>query len=119
MFVEFPIDVLYPYEVIGKELGMKSGGSGLVPMIINWYLNNYFANLFAGAWEKRDVGPLPVSQPMASNSDIQKCIKLLSKAKKPLFLLGSQSTLPPTPVDNLRKALEVHHRTTVTSTLFL
>ncbi|XP_060559739.1 2-hydroxyacyl-CoA lyase 2-like [Ruditapes philippinarum] len=106
VFVEFPIDTLYPYEMVNKEVGAKNKGKGLVQNIVNWYLQNYVNDLFAGAWEKRDVTPLPAQLPTASNDQIQKSIELLSRAKKPLILLGSQSTLPPTPVDDLRKACE-------------
>ena len=38
---------------------------------------------------------------------VQQSIELLSRAKKPLILLGSQATLPPVPVEELRKSLEV------------
>lgn len=38
---------------------------------------------------------------------VQQCAKLVSRAKKPVILLGSQATLPPTPVSELRAALEV------------
>ena len=38
---------------------------------------------------------------------VQECVELVSRAKKPLILVGSQATLPPTPVDNLRASLEV------------
>ena len=38
---------------------------------------------------------------------VQTAIQLVSQAKKPVILLGSQATLPPTPVDQLRKSLEV------------
>ena len=31
------------------------------------YLNTYVNNIFAGAWEKRELKPLPVNQPMASD----------------------------------------------------
>lgn len=41
-------------------------------------------------------------------STVQKCIELISRAKKPVILLGSQATLPPTPIEDLRKALEVY-----------
>ncbi|XP_068238896.1 2-hydroxyacyl-CoA lyase 2-like [Palaemon carinicauda] len=37
---------------------------------------------------------------------VDQCAQLISKAKKPVFVLGSQSTLPPTPVDDLRRSLE-------------
>lgn len=32
------------------------------------YLQNYVDDLFAGAWEKRDVTPLPPSLPMATDA---------------------------------------------------
>ncbi|KAK3774800.1 hypothetical protein RRG08_034889 [Elysia crispata] len=107
VFVEFPIDVLYPYEMVKREIGMKDKGPiGLGQRIVNWYLNNHLNNLFAGAWEKRDTTPLPVTCPQATSSQVQKCIELISRAKKPVILVGSQATLPPVPVEDLRKALE-------------
>ncbi|XP_068098868.1 2-hydroxyacyl-CoA lyase 2 [Hyperolius riggenbachi] len=106
VFVEFPIDILYPYHVIQKELAPKGAPKGIVGKIISWYLQNHLNNLFAGAWEPRDTKPLPVDIPQASTEQIQQCVELLSRAKKPVFILGSQVTLPPTPVDKLRQALE-------------
>ncbi|XP_077314069.1 2-hydroxyacyl-CoA lyase 2 isoform X2 [Lithobates pipiens] len=106
VFVEFPIDILYPYHLIQKELAPKGAPKGVVGKIINWYLQNHLNNLFAGAWEPRDTSPLPVSIPLATPDQIQQCVELVSRAKKPVFILGSQVTLPPTPVDKLRKALE-------------
>jgi len=38
---------------------------------------------------------------------VQQCIQLLSRAKKPVMLIGSQATLPPCPVDKLATAVEV------------
>ncbi|KAM4651711.1 2-hydroxyacyl-CoA lyase 2 [Discoglossus pictus] len=106
VFVEFPIDILYPYHVVHKELSPKGAPKGIVGKAINWYLQNHLNNLFAGAWEPRDLSPLPVSIPQATNEQIQQCVELLSRAKKPVFLLGSQVSLPPIPVENLRKVLE-------------
>jgi len=107
VFVEFPIDVLYPYEMVKREVGMKDGGKqSFGQKAVNWYLNNHLSNLFAGAWEPRDVTPLKLDIPMASQSQVQKCRELISRAKKPVILLGSQCTLPPVPVEDLRKALE-------------
>lgn len=106
VFIEFPIDVLYPYETVAKEIGASSGGKSLVQRIISWYLDNYICNLFAGAWEPRDTKPLKLSIPFATSDIVDQCAQIISKAKKPVFILGSQSTLPPTPVDDLRKSLE-------------
>ncbi|CAL1548600.1 unnamed protein product, partial [Lymnaea stagnalis] len=69
VFVEFPIDTLYPYQLVKKEIGMKdTGPSSLGQRVVNWYLSNHLSSLFAGAWEARESGPLPVQIPKASNS---------------------------------------------------
>uniref|UniRef100_A0A672IW88 2-hydroxyacyl-CoA lyase 2 n=1 Tax=Salarias fasciatus TaxID=181472 RepID=A0A672IW88_SALFA len=106
VFIEFPIDTLYPYHLVSQEFGVKNPPKGLMGKILAWYLHNHLMNLFAGAWETRDVSPLPVHIPQATDDQVQKCIELVSRAKKPVILLGSQATLPPTPVDNIRQALE-------------
>lgn len=106
VFVEFPIDVLYPYETVKRELGMKDSGKGIFQKIVNWYLQNHLNNLFSGAFEERDMSPLEVKIPLPTVSQVQKCVELLSKAKKPVFVLGSQVTLPPVPAEKLTAALE-------------
>ncbi|XP_037533697.1 2-hydroxyacyl-CoA lyase 2 [Nematolebias whitei] len=106
VFIEFPIDTLYPYHLVSQEFAVKNPPKGLMGKFVSWYLNNHLMNLFAGAWETREVSPLPVHVPQATDDQLQKCIELLSRAKKPVILLGSQATLPPTPVEDIRKALE-------------
>lgn len=43
-------------------------------MCVNWflvrYLNNHLMNLFAGAWETRDVSPLPVDIQQATDDQV-------------------------------------------------
>ncbi|XP_061684209.1 2-hydroxyacyl-CoA lyase 2 [Syngnathoides biaculeatus] len=106
VFIEFPIDTLYPFHLVSREFAVKNPPKGLMGRIISWYLNNHLMNIFAGAWERRDISPLPVDIPQATDNQVQKCIELVSRAKKPVILLGSQATLPPTPVDEIRSALE-------------
>uniref|UniRef100_A0A674BX07 2-hydroxyacyl-CoA lyase 2 n=1 Tax=Salmo trutta TaxID=8032 RepID=A0A674BX07_SALTR len=97
VFIEFPIDTLYPFHLVSKEFGVKNPPKGIMGKVVTWYLHNHLKNLFAGAWETRDVSPLPVHIPQATDNQVQKCIELVSRAKKPVILLGSQATLPPTP----------------------
>uniref|UniRef100_A0A8C1NIC1 2-hydroxyacyl-CoA lyase 2 n=1 Tax=Cyprinus carpio TaxID=7962 RepID=A0A8C1NIC1_CYPCA len=101
VFIEFPIDTLYPYHVVEKEFAPKNTPKGLMGKIIAWYLRNHLSNLFAGAWETRDLSPLPVHIPHATEDEVQRCVELVSRAKKPVILLGSQATLPPTPADDV------------------
>uniref|UniRef100_A0A8D0HDK8 2-hydroxyacyl-CoA lyase 2 n=1 Tax=Sphenodon punctatus TaxID=8508 RepID=A0A8D0HDK8_SPHPU len=102
VFVEFPLDVLYPYHLVEKEVLPKEAPRGLQGSIVSWYLRNYMGNLFAGAWEAQDLSPLPVSVPQATAEQVQRCVELVSRAQKPVVLLGSQVTLPPTPTETLR-----------------
>ncbi|CAB3999937.1 acetolactate synthase, partial [Paramuricea clavata] len=106
VFVEFPIDTLYPYPLVKKEVGLKENPAGLGQKIVNWYIKNHLFSLFAGAWEPQAVEPLPVSIPRASDKEVAAAVQLVSKAKKPLVILGSQSTLPPAPAEKLKSALE-------------
>ena len=106
VFVELPVDTLYPYEMIKKEVGIKDSAKGLVQKIVNWYLNNYLNDMFCGAFEERNTEPLDIDIPKASNSQIQTAAQLLSKAKKPVILMGSQATIPPCPINTTVVALE-------------
>ncbi|XP_055975487.1 2-hydroxyacyl-CoA lyase 2 [Sorex fumeus] len=106
VFVELPIDVLYPYFLVRREMVPSKPPKDLMGHLVFWYLGNHLANLFAGAWEPRPVGPLPLDIPQASPQQVQRCVEILSRARKPLLVLGSQALLPPTPADKLRTAVE-------------
>uniref|UniRef100_A0A8D2E4Y7 2-hydroxyacyl-CoA lyase 2 n=1 Tax=Sciurus vulgaris TaxID=55149 RepID=A0A8D2E4Y7_SCIVU len=106
VFVELPVDVLYPYFMIQKEMVPAKLPKGLMGRVISWYLKNCLANLFVGAWEPQPEGPLPLDIPQASPQQVQRCVEILSRAKRPLLVLGSQALLPPVPADRLRAAVE-------------
>lgn len=69
VFVEFPIDSLYPYYLVQRELGVKSGGNSLSQRLINLYLNNYLYSLFAGAFDNHDYSPLKPDIHLATSAD--------------------------------------------------
>ncbi|XP_076030219.1 2-hydroxyacyl-CoA lyase 2-like [Oratosquilla oratoria] len=106
VFVEFPIDVLYPYNLVSQMMGIKENPKTFMQSIVTWFMKNYLANLYAGAWEPRETTPQKVNIPFATPDIVQKCADIVSQAKKPVIVVGSQATLPPTPVENLRKSLE-------------
>ncbi|NWZ30984.1 ILVBL protein, partial [Asarcornis scutulata] len=70
VFVELPIDVLYPFHVVEKEVGGAKSARGFRGKLVQWYLQNYVHNLFAGAWVPRDVTPLPVKVPLATKDEV-------------------------------------------------
>ncbi|NXQ99082.1 ILVBL protein, partial [Sagittarius serpentarius] len=69
VFVELPIDVLYPFHVVEKEIGGTKNARGLRGKVVR--CQNYIRNLFAGAWEPRDVSPLPVHVPLATEDEVE------------------------------------------------
>lgn len=109
VFVELPVDSLYPYEIVKKELSFKDSPNkrkSIGRRISNFYVQNYIDQLFAGAWSAQAMSPLPKSHPPTSAGDISKCAALIRSAKKPVFILGSQATLPPISTKGLRAALD-------------
>lgn len=107
VFVEFPIDSLYPYHLVQRELGAKNeAAKSLGQKVVNFYLSNYLATLFAGAFDKHDYEPLKPNIPYPDRDQVTKAAELLSQAKKPVFIIGSQATLPPVASKELQEALE-------------
>lgn len=70
VFVEFPIDTLYPYHLVARELGVKSEAKSLGQKFVAMYLNNYLKSLFAGAFNSNhQFTPLKPDIKFATNSE--------------------------------------------------
>jgi len=96
--------VIVPVEYKNKEEYLKSLGpleavflektERSQPWIVDQFMRFSLRSLFAGAWdENQEFGPLPVDIPMPSSSDLETCAQFIRNAKRPVLLLGSQSTL--------------------------
>lgn len=108
VFVELPVDTLYPASTVEKEIsntgGKKSKNASLLQTVTQMYLQRYMKNLFANAFDSSDFGPLPIQDLTPSPSQIAKIAAVISKAKTPLILVGSQVALEKP--DAVREALE-------------
>lgn len=100
VFVELPVDILYPYKIIAEQFNtMSSKGSQKKPSIksriIEAYSNYRLNHIFADAWKDQDLEPLPVSVGQPDRADMTRVVKLLEQAKRPLVIVGAQSVLKP------------------------
>uniref|UniRef100_A0A0R3S011 2-hydroxyacyl-CoA lyase 2 n=1 Tax=Elaeophora elaphi TaxID=1147741 RepID=A0A0R3S011_9BILA len=105
VFVEIPIDVLYSYRMVFKELRIVEAKT-FKQKIINSYLLAHVARQFSGGWEmKEKMLPIPVRVPLPKENEIVKLMDLLVKSKKPVMIIGSQAVLAPITVKELKVAV--------------
>nr|CDJ90284.1 Thiamine pyrophosphate enzyme domain containing protein [Haemonchus contortus] len=107
VFVEFPVDVLYPYQLVVKEIGFNPKANGFVQKALNFYLRCHVSRQFSAAWQPQDITPLPTQIPTVTSEEVEKIVQLISSAKKPVMLIGSQAMLPPVTPNELVKAVEM------------
>lgn len=100
VFVELPVDILYPYKIIADQFDtMSAKGTqkkqSIKSKIIEAYSNYRLNHIFADAWKEQDLEPLPVSVTQPNQTHVKQVAELLKRAKRPLVLIGSQSVLKP------------------------
>ena len=90
VFVELPIDLLYPEEDIRKEFINQLPKSGLFGKIAHWYVNRHLNDLFSS--KKSSIKVKPVKKFKLDQHKIDKAALTIVKSKRPVFLLGNQVT---------------------------
>ena len=90
VFVELPIDLLYPEEDIRKEFINQLPKSGYFGKIAHWYVERHLNDLFSS--KKSSIKVKPVKEFKLDQRKIDKSALAIVKAKKPVFLLGNQVT---------------------------
>jgi len=97
VFVELPVDTLYPVSMVEKEIsntgGKKKKNASLIQSVTDMYLQRYMKNLFKDAFSATEFGALPVQDLPPAASQVAQAADLLSQAKSPLILVGSQVAL--------------------------
>ena len=88
VFVELPIDLLYPEDDIRKEFMNQLPRSGYSGKIAHWYVNRHLDDLFSS--KKSSIKVKPVREFKLNQRKIDKAALAIVKAKKPVFLLGNQ-----------------------------
>jgi acetolactate synthase-1/2/3 large subunit len=107
VFVECPVDLLYPEEVVRAWYGAKSGGPErrLAERAQRWYVGRHLDRLFAGAGAARAAEPVPAAPPAPGAGRVRRAATLLRRAERPVLLIGSQALLSPPGVPALADAV--------------
>lgn len=108
VFVELPVDILYPYDIIAEQFTSMSSSrkddlnkqavkkrSSLKTKIISAYSNYSLNHIFADAWKDRDFDPLPVHLQRPKSSQVDEISEILQKSQRPMCIIGSQAVLRP------------------------
>jgi acetolactate synthase-like protein len=104
VFVECPVDLLYDASLVAQWYGER-GGKSISGRLLNLYLRWHARRLFSGAGAAAVPEPEPLAPPTPSTGEVRKVAKLLSEAKKPVLVLGAQTTLVAEAVDELAEAV--------------
>jgi acetolactate synthase-1/2/3 large subunit len=94
VFVECPVDLLYPEALIRDWYGVAKPleRASLAKRVERAYLSFHLARLFAKAGARESIGVAP-SPPAADAGALARAARALARAERPLMVLGSQATL--------------------------
>lgn len=91
-FVECPVDLLYDEQLIRGWYADAAGkGAAIADRLLRWYLNRHAARMFAGAGAPYAPVGRPVTAPLAGETAVARAAEALSRAERPLLVLGSQA----------------------------
>lgn len=107
VFVELPVDLLYPEEMVrGWYKAKTEGGKGLASKAVALYLRRHLDRTFARASTATDPQPFPPSTPEASGRSVERAAALLAKAERPILVLGSGAMAEPGKAARLAAAVD-------------
>ena len=100
VFVELPLDLLYPEKVLREETSrFVSKGSGVMVALENKavtaYLEWHMWKLFSGLASAPATLPRPISMPLATTGEVAKALAMLRAAERPVLLVGAQAMVQP------------------------
>ena len=104
VYLEIPVDLLYPESLVREWYGLKSGGKSMpwwMTRYLNWNVNRIFK-------DKNKSFPKNTKIEATQNTSlhIQRISEMVNSAEKPILLIGSQALNDPTQYDNLTGAVK-------------
>jgi thiamine pyrophosphate-dependent acetolactate synthase large subunit-like protein len=93
VFVECPVDILYPENIVREWYGIKSHEvppKNIIQRMERWYINRHARKLFEDVNFKEHSGHVKdASVPYHATSDLKNALSKLNGSKKPVLVIGS------------------------------
>jgi acetolactate synthase-1/2/3 large subunit len=105
VFLECPVDLLYPQEAVRQLYLGAAKGTGLTARATRLYLNLHLTRLFAGSRRVCIAAPGATAPPPPPPRALERAVALLAAARQPLLLIGAQALLEAEAVDDLARAV--------------
>jgi thiamine pyrophosphate-dependent acetolactate synthase large subunit-like protein len=105
VFVECPIDLLYPETSIREMYGAARGGRGLRARLANFYLRHHLERMFAGSGAADELQPIRTLRPPVSRNAVIKALRELESARRPVLVAGSQTLAEPEHAGRIAEAV--------------
>jgi thiamine pyrophosphate-dependent acetolactate synthase large subunit-like protein len=90
VFVELPIDLLYPEDSIREQHANQLPSSGFLAKAMAWYVNRHLSDMFSS--KKSSIKIRKKTKLLGRQKDIDNAALAIVNAKKPVILLGNQVT---------------------------
>ena len=107
VFLECPVDLLYPATLV-RGLSLPNAARKartLGDRARQWYVERHLQRLFGGGNVGTTAAPEPLAAPEPDEARVRRAAVLLSRAERPLLLVGSQALLSATETDALVEAV--------------
>ncbi len=102
VFVEFPLDLLYPESIV-RDLFAQQAGKSIKEKVLNAYINWHLNRLYS---KGRNSSLYPKVDRHAKPANIQPILKALKQAKHPVLVAGSPVVSNPEQVKEITVAVE-------------
>ena len=109
VFVECPIDLLYPENLVRQWYGGRKQASAprsLRERLLQAYLSRHVDRMFACSFETMETGPLSPVEDTVDRASVSQAAQMLRQSRQPVALVGSQALLRPAHINHLVTALE-------------
>lgn len=106
VFVELPIDILYPERNVREMYGAARSGRSVAERAVQAYLRLQVGRIFRGAQRTQSFRRVAVGAPPPDPARVTEAAQLLAGAERPVVLVGSQATSGTGSVERLVPALE-------------